>query len=97
MARGVGRQKKLQLEHLVVDELIILKKKIRQRGLYFRAKGGTGRIRTETASVWLRLREVPGARMKTRVLKPWFERRYKHRKGRHGAGDAAGAAGAPLS
>ena len=78
MARATARGKGLALEHLVVDELIVLRLQQRMRPPMFRAKGGVGRIKTRISSVWLRLREVPGATMKTVVLKPWFERRNKH-------------------
>ena len=82
-ARASARPRGLQLQHLVVDECVVLKDETTPRPVLFRAKGGVGRIKRRRSKVWLRLREVPGASMQTIVTKPWFERRYKHRK--HGA------------
>ena len=97
-ARFVGTQgpeRPLALEHLVVDELIILKKKERQRAVWYRGRGGAARIYTRRSKLSLRLREVPGATMKTKVLQPWFERKYRHRQRRRQGEGSAQHAPAP--
>lgn len=78
----------LALEHLVVDELVCLKKNVRMRARYFRGRGGVASIMTRRTKLSLRLREVPGATMQTRVLRPWFERRYRHRREHRGTQSA---------
>lgn len=64
---------------LVVDELVILRGAYSRKPPVFRAKGGVNYPRFGRSHVYVRLRSVPGAEMKTIILKPWWERRYKHR------------------
>lgn len=80
--RASARSRRLSVQHLVIDELLVLKHSIRARPPWFRAKGGVGRIKTRLSTLYIRLRVVPGATMKTVVSRPWFERRYDHRRSR---------------
>lgn len=77
--RGSARQKQLDVTKLVVDEAIVLRGPYARRPPLFRAKGGVHYPRRSTCHVFVRLREVPGAAMKTVVLRPWWERRQRHR------------------
>jgi hypothetical protein len=66
------------MDCLVVDELVVLKHET-LRGRLYRAKGVVDQIKHPKNRIWIRLRPVAGATMKTVIIKPWFERRYKHR------------------
>lgn len=86
--RAAARQRQLNVRQLVVDEAIVLRGPYARRPPLFRAKGGVHYPRRSSCHVFVRLREVPGAVMKTVVLRPWWERRLKHhrppRKGSRG-------------
>jgi Ribosomal protein L22p/L17e len=81
-ARASARHRKLDLASLVVDEILVLRAQYLRKRVMFRAKGGVNMPRSARSHLFVRLREVPGACMKTQVLRPWWERRYKHRKPR---------------
>lgn len=78
--RAAARQRQLDVRQLVVDEAIVLRGPYARRPPLFRAKGGVHYPRRSTCHVFVRLREVPGAAMKTVVLRPWWERRQKHHR-----------------
>eukprot|EP00892_Ulva_mutabilis_P005043 jgi/Ulvmu1/2910/UM147_0008.1 len=77
--RAAARQKQLKVTELVVDEALVLRAAYARRPPLFRAKGGVHYPRRSLSHVFVRLREVPGAAMKTVVLRPWWERRARHR------------------
>lgn len=81
-ARASARQRKLDLTCLVVDEVLVLRAAYHNKRVVFRAKGGVNMPRSARSHVFVRLREVPGACMKTEVTRPWWERRYKHHRAR---------------
>lgn len=69
----------LDTSQLVVDEILILRAKFHNKRVIFRAKGTPARLRAGRSHIYVRVRQVVGAKMKTVVLKPWWERRDKHR------------------
>ena len=79
-ARAAARHRNLDIPSLVVDEVLVLRGPYSRRPTVFRAKGGVNMPRRGKCHVYVRLREVPGACMKTAVLRPWWERRHSHRK-----------------
>lgn len=78
-ARAAARHRNLDLPSLVVDEVLVLRGAYARRPTIFRAKGGVNMPRRGKCHVYVRLREVQGACMKTSVLRPWWERRDSHR------------------
>jgi hypothetical protein len=81
-ARAASRHRNLHIPSLVVDEVLVLRAAYAAKPVVFRAKGGVNRPRRGKCHVYVRLREVPGACMKTAVMRPWWERRNTHRKQR---------------